>query len=85
MVKSKLKQKLVSTKTYIFYCDECKTYLGEQEERDGGYDDDIGKYEWKYNGGNGWMRKKGNYCLKCREKIEKEIENALLKLGFKKD
>ena len=73
----------VETITHKFYCDECGVFLGETEECDDGYYDEIGKYEWEFRIGD-WLRKKGNYCPDCGPKVRERIVSTLEGLGFEK-
>lgn len=67
------------------YCDECGGYIGESEENEDGYYTPFGVYEREF-----YMPVYGRYnikktlCTSCREKTDKEINNALIDLGFKK-
>ena len=73
------------TITHKFYCDECGAFLGESEECDDGYYDQIGKCIWETRDGCGkWMIKRGNYCSKCESKVKERVVSGLKKLGFKK-
>lgn len=67
------------------YCDECGGYIGESEEYDDGWYESFGEYERDfYMPLHGWYKIKKTLCEPCQEKVDKEIINALINLGFKK-
>ena len=71
---------------HSFFCDKCKTLLGERIECDDGYYEELGRYEHSFViDGKGYYRLRLNLCDECREKMNNEIEQALFKLGFKKE
>ena len=75
----------VIQKHHTFYCDKCNCLLGDTIEADDGYYEDFGRYERSVILPNkGYYEIKLNLCDKCKEKMDNEIEQALLKLGFKK-
>ena len=79
------KTKEVEIITHKFYCDECGVFLGESEEYDDGYYNEIGKCEWEMRFTYGkWMTKTGNYCSNCEPKVRERIISDLKELGFKK-
>ena len=69
-----------------FICDKCKKLLGERIESDDGYYEELGRYDHSFViAGRGYYRLYLHLCDECKEKIDNEIEQALFKLGFKKD
>ncbi len=67
-----------------FYCDDCGKFLGETEECDDGYYEEIGKFVVKFNFG-GWYKLEKHLCDACKEKEIAQIEKTLNELGFVKD
>ena len=71
---------------HSFFCDKCNTLIGERIESDDGYYEELGTYEHSFViNGKEYYRLHLNLCNKCKEKMDNEIEQALFKLGFKKD
>jgi hypothetical protein len=71
---------------HSFFCDKCKTLIGESIEYDDGYYEELGRYERSFvNSNKGCYGLHLNLCDKCKEKMDNEIEQALFNLGFKKD
>ena len=71
---------------HSFVCDKCQKFLGERTESDDGYYEELGRYEHTVViNGKGYYRLHLNLCSECEEKMDNEIEQALFKLGFRKD
>ena len=76
----------VIEKHHTFYCDKCECLLGDTVEDNDCYYDEFGRYERSFViDGKGYYRLRLNLCDECREKMNNEIEQALFKLGFKKE
>lgn len=74
----KVEEKIVEVKRKIhkFYCDKCGEYLGESEEYDDGYYEDIGYIAERIVMKNGTPYYYTGYlCEKCKEKHYKELNN----------
>ncbi len=75
----------VIQKHHTFYCDKCNCLLGDTTEAEDGYYEDFGRYERSVViPDKGYYGIRLNLCNKCKEKMDNEIEQALLKLGFKR-
>ena len=71
---------------HSFFCDKCRTLIGERIESDDGYYEELGRYDHSFViDGKGYYKLRLNLCGKCREKMNNEIEQALFNLGFEKD
>ena len=68
-----------------FYCDICKEYIGESEEDDEGYYEDLGGYSLKFWIRDGWYKVDRCLCDKCRAKFTKDIIDTLVLKGFVKE
>ena len=65
------------------YCDECNTYIGNSEEYDDGWYEELGKYRQDfYIPKHSWFYFQKTLCHHCREEMDKKIIDALIKLGF---
>ena len=83
----KVKEKIVEEKRKIhkFYCDRCGEYLGESEEYDDGYYEEIGYIAERIVMKNGTpYYYRGHLCNKCKEDHYKELSNILETIGFVK-
>ncbi len=86
MEEIKTKEVKVQEITHIFYCDNCKKYLGESVECDDEYYEQHGEYEQTF-----YIQNLGRYnlrlclCDKCKTIYDKRIVEALKNLGFKED
>lgn len=80
MEKIIIEQKVTYIHKHEFYCDKCGKYLGVSREYDDGYCEEIGKVELKLYD----LELSGLFCDDCKNKIISQIEEALIKIGFKK-
>ena len=65
--------------THVFYCDGCNKELGQSEEYDDGYYEEIGEYEQTaFIKGVGWFKLKRHFCRDCADKIAAK----LIEVGF---
>ena len=74
----------VDNPIHKFYCDMCKKFIGESEEDDDGYYEELGTYEQSFLIGH-WYKLNMCLCKDCREKKNKEIITTIKSLGFKWD
>lgn len=82
----KVEEKIVEAKRKIhkFYCDKCGEYLGEEEELDDGYYEDIGYIVESIVVNDIPYYYTGYLCEKCKEGHFKELGSILETIGFVK-
>jgi len=79
MKKIIVEKKVIYIHKHEFYCDKCGKYLGISREYDDGYCEEIGKVDLKLYD----LELSGCFCDECKNKISSQIEEALIKIGFK--
>jgi len=85
MEETKTKEVKAQEITHIFYCDNCKKYLGESVECDDGYYEEYGRYEQSCCIHKKIYDLNLHLCDKCKAIYNKRIVEALKNLGFKED
>mgnify|MGYP006996291507 CR=1 FL=1 len=85
-IMEKVEEKIVEAKRKIhkFYCDKCGKYLGENEEYDDGYYEDIGYVIKRIVVNEKQYLYKRHLCDKCKEKFYEDLGNVLEVVGFVK-
>lgn len=82
----KVEEKIVEIKRKVhkFYCDKCGEYLGESEEFDDEYYEQIGYISQRVVVNGKQYLNKGHLCGKCKENFYKDLGNVLEVVGFVK-
>ena len=82
----KVEEKIVEEKrkNHKFYCDRCGEYLGESEEYDDAYYEEIGYIAERIVVNGTPYYYIGHLCNKCKEEHYKELSNLLETIGFVK-
>lgn len=80
----KVEEKTVEVKRKIhkFYCDRCEEYLGESEEFDDEYYEEIGYVTQRIVVNGKQYLYKRHLCDKCKEKLYENLGNVLEMVGF---
>ncbi len=83
----KVEEKIVEVKRKVhkFYCDKCGEYLGESEEYDDGYYEEIGYIYEDIVVDETPYRYIGYLCNNCKEKHFKELGSFLETIEFVKN
>ncbi len=71
-------------KIHKFYCDKCGEYLGDVEEYDDGYYEEIGYVTQRIVINGKQYLYKRHLCDKCKENFYKDLGNVLEIVGFVK-
>lgn len=72
----------VKRKIHKFYCDKCGEYLGESEEFDDEYYEEIGYVTQRVVVNGKQYIYKRHLCSKCKENFYKDLGNVLEIVGF---
>ena len=85
----KYKEIAITKTVYEFYCDKCGELIGESQECDDGWYEELGEYLYRVEVNGKTYNKRATLCEKCREETDKEISSTittvLKELGFKND
>lgn len=84
MEKVEEKKVEVKRKIHKFYCDKCGEYLGDAEEYDDEYYEEIGYVTQRIVINGKQYLYKGHLCNKCKENFYKDLGNVLEIVGFVK-
>ena len=84
MEKVEEKKVEVKRKIHKFYCDKCGECLGEVEEYDDGYCEEIGYVAQRIVINGKQYLYKRHLCGKCEENFYEDLGNAIEMIGFVK-